>query len=113
VKKGSKTCDFVFSPMPHPVSLTSNATNMFLRLVGEDVAVEFRPTSAPVNIKADPGRMEQVLMNLVVNARDAMPTGGKIIIETREAKLDDYYVSQHPGSHPGQHVAPADFTATY
>jgi len=81
-----------------------NAKSMFQRLVGEDVAVEFRPTTPLGSIKADPGQIEQVLMNLVVNARDAMPTGGKIIIETAQAEMDEHYVSQHPGSHTGQHV---------
>lgn len=81
-----------------------NATSMFLRLVGEDIAVEFRPTNPLGSIKADPSQIEQVLMNLVVNARDAMPIGGKIIIETAEAEMDEHYVSLHPGSHAGQHV---------
>ena len=81
-----------------------NATEMFLRLVGEDIAVEFRPTAPLGSIKADPGQIEQVLMNLVVNARDAMPTGGKIIIETGEAELDESYVSQHRGAHVGEYV---------
>jgi two-component system cell cycle sensor histidine kinase/response regulator CckA len=81
-----------------------NTTDMFLRLIGEDIAVEFRPTAPLGSIKADPGQMEQVLMNLVVNARDAMPTGGKIIIETGEAELGEDYVSRHPGSHAGQHI---------
>jgi PAS domain S-box-containing protein len=81
-----------------------NVTTMLPRMVGEDIAIEFRPTTPIGNIKADPGQIEQVLMNLVVNARDAMPTGGKIIIETGLAELDKHYVSQHPGSHAGQHV---------
>jgi CheY-like chemotaxis protein len=84
--------------------LVRNATEMFLRLVGEDVSVEFRPHGPLSSIKADPGQIEQVLMNLVVNARDAMPKGGKIIIETGEAELDDDYVSLHQGSHAGQYV---------
>jgi two-component system, cell cycle sensor histidine kinase and response regulator CckA len=81
-----------------------NATSMFLRLVGEDVEIEFRPSRPLGNIKVDPGQIEQVLMNLVVNARDAMPAGGRIIIETAETKLDEDYVSRHPGSRVGHHV---------
>ncbi len=81
-----------------------NATKMFLRLVGEDIAVEFRPGPSVGNIKADPGQIEQVLMNLVVNARDAMPTGGRIMIETALGELDEEYASKHPGAHSGQHV---------
>jgi PAS domain S-box-containing protein len=81
-----------------------NATEMFLRLVGEDVALEFRPHASLSSIKADPGQIEQALMNLVVNARDAMPTGGKIIIETGLAELDEDYVALHRASHAGQYV---------
>jgi len=84
--------------------IVHNAINMFLRLVGEDIEIEFRPTIPLGSIKVDPGQIEQVLMNLVVNARDAMATGGKIIIETGEAELDEGYVSRHPGSHAGRHV---------
>jgi PAS domain S-box-containing protein len=84
--------------------IVHNAITMFLRLVGEDIEIEFRPTTPLGSIKVDPGQIEQVLMNLVVNARDAMAIGGKIIIETGEAELDEGYVSRHPGSHAGQHV---------
>jgi len=81
-----------------------NATGMFLRLVGEDVSVEFQPTNPLGSVKADPAQIEQVLMNLVLNARDAMPTGGRIVIETAEAELDEHYASEHPGAHAGQHI---------
>jgi two-component system, cell cycle sensor histidine kinase and response regulator CckA len=84
--------------------IVHNAITMFLRLVGEDIEIEFRPTTPLGSIEVDPGQIEQVLMNLVVNARDAMAIGGKIIIETGEAELDEGYVSRHPGSHAGQHV---------
>jgi len=81
-----------------------HATEMYLRLVGEDVGVEFRPTTPIGTIKVDPSQIELVLMNLVVNARDAMPTGGKIIIETGEAELDEDYACLHRGFHGGQYV---------
>jgi two-component system, cell cycle sensor histidine kinase and response regulator CckA len=84
--------------------VVQNVTTMLQRLVGEDVAISFRPTVPIGSVHADPGQIEQVLMNLVVNARDAMPRGGEIIIETGHAELDEHYVSQHPGSHAGQHV---------
>ena len=84
--------------------VVQNATEMFLRLVGDDIVVEFRPAATLGSIKADPGQIEQVLMNLAVNARDAMPTGGRIIIETGQAELDGSYVSLNRGAHVGQYV---------
>ena len=68
------------------------------------LSVSFRPTKSLGSIKADPGQIEQILMNLVVNARDAMPRGGNIVIETANVELDEHYVSEHPGSQTGQHV---------
>jgi two-component system cell cycle sensor histidine kinase/response regulator CckA len=94
----------VFPKLMDLNGVVRNVTDMFQRMVGEDIAIEFRPTTPIGCIKADPGQIEQVLMNLVVNARDAMPAGGKIIIETAPAELDERHVSQHPGSHAGPHV---------
>jgi len=54
---------------------------------------------------ADPGQVDQVILNLAVNARDAMPSGGRFTIETRNAELDDAFVKAHPGARPGPHVA--------
>ena len=84
--------------------VVNNVSTMLLRMVGESVSVSFRPTIPIGSIKGDPGQIEQILMNLVVNARDAMPRGGNIIIETAQAKLDEHYVSEHPGSQTGLHV---------
>jgi two-component system, cell cycle sensor histidine kinase and response regulator CckA len=55
-------------------------------------------------VKADPGQIQQILINLVINARDAMPLGGKITIETSNRELDEFYCNQHPGIQPGTHV---------
>ena len=68
---------------------------MLKRLIGEDI--EFRTTLDPTlgSVKADLGQIEQVIMNLVVNARDAIPEGGKIVIETSNAELDDKYAIRH------------------
>jgi signal transduction histidine kinase/CheY-like chemotaxis protein len=68
---------------------------MVQRLIGEDIEVEILLDPALHLIKADRGQIEQVLMNLVINARDAMPTGGKLTIETANAYLDETYVKKY------------------
>jgi hypothetical protein len=84
--------------------VVNNVSTMLLRMVGDSISVSFRPTTPIGSIKADPGQIEQILMNLVVNARDAMPHGGEITIETAHAELDEHYVAEHPGSQTGRHV---------
>ena len=84
--------------------LVHSLAAMLQRLIGEDVdlRLELRPELGRVS--ADPGQLEQVLMNLTVNARDAMPKGGALTIETANVDLDENYASRHIGVRPGPFV---------
>jgi PAS domain S-box-containing protein len=84
--------------------LVANLDKMLRRLIGEDIHLEQRLAPDLGRIKADPGQIEQVIMNLVVNARDAMPDGGKLTIETTNIDLDEEYATRHPAVTPGPHV---------
>jgi signal transduction histidine kinase len=77
---------------------------MLGRLLGADVEVTLLPSARAGKVRADPGQIEQVIMNLVVNARDAMPRGGKITIQTNNAELDEHYASEHLGVTTGPYV---------
>lgn len=77
---------------------------MIRRLIGEDVETVVTGTEGLWPLKADRGQLDQILMNLVVNARDAMPDGGRLTIAASNAVLDDDFVRAHPGSSPGPHV---------
>src|SRR5579883_90937 len=74
------------------------------RLIGENIEFQTSLDSGLGKIKADPGQLEQVIMNLAINARDAMPQGGKLIVETSNHDLDESYISQHPGVARGPYV---------
>jgi signal transduction histidine kinase/CheY-like chemotaxis protein len=78
--------------------------NMLRRIVGEDVELHCRPAAEIGSINLDPGLVEQAIMNLAVNARDAMPAGGRISIETAVVDLDERFVESHLGARPGRYV---------
>jgi PAS domain S-box-containing protein len=78
---------------------------MLRRLIGEDVDLVTAPAPDVGRVKADPAQIKQILMNLAVNARDAMPQGGKLTIETDDVDLDARYARLHPDVPPGRYVA--------
>jgi CheY-like chemotaxis protein len=77
---------------------------MLVRVIGEDIDLRTIIDENTGNIWADPGQIEQVLLNLAVNARDAMPRGGTLTVEAGTRELDDQYVQEHPGSVAGTFV---------
>jgi two-component system cell cycle sensor histidine kinase/response regulator CckA len=85
-------------------SLVSDMEKMLPRLLGEDIIVSLSLDTHLGDIKADESQVEQVIMNLAVNARDAMPDGGKLKIQTANAELDQVYTRDHPGSKAGHYV---------
>jgi CheY-like chemotaxis protein len=84
--------------------LLKEMERMLGRLIGEDIDLKFLAEPDLWKIKVDPGQMEQVVMNLVVNSRDAMPDGGTLIVETKNVKLDTLYSSSHPDLPTGEYV---------
>lgn len=84
--------------------LLGHFEKMLRRLIGEDVALQTELAPALARIKADPGQLEQIIMNLVVNARNAMPTGGHLTIETDTVLLDDSYPKKSVEVPPGRYV---------
>lgn len=78
--------------------------NMLRRLIGDDIEIALDLWPSEVIVNADPGQLQQVLMNLAINARDAMPKGGKLTVTTAICKLDSAYVSLHPDVVPGNYA---------
>lgn len=95
--------------MVQPILLNLNEVvsvikSMLCRLIGADIVLSTELASSLGQVRADPNQLEQVLLNLAVNARDAMPQGGRLTIETGNVELDEAYVRQHPGARAGSHV---------
>jgi len=84
--------------------LVAKTEAMLRRVIGEDVKLVSRLESSPWLVSADPGQVEQVILNLVVNAREAMPQGGTLTLETSNVVLDESYTQRHPGVRPGDCV---------
>jgi two-component system, cell cycle sensor histidine kinase and response regulator CckA len=92
---------------PHVIDLNQLILEMdalLRRLIGEDIELITIPALGLGNIRADPGQIEQVIVNLAVNSRDAMPRGGKLKVETHNALLDQEYTQQHLGVVAGRYV---------
>jgi two-component system cell cycle sensor histidine kinase/response regulator CckA len=86
-------------------ALAVDMEKMLPRLLGEDIEVSLQLDTELGTVKADQSQIEQVIMNLAVNARDAMPTGGKLKIQTCNVELDQAYTRTHPGSKVGSYVS--------
>ncbi len=92
---------------PAVLDLNKNVGNMLgmlRRLIGENIALDWTPEAGLWPVKMDPSQIDQVLVNLCVNARDAISAAGRIAIEARNAVFDDAWCAAHPNCHPGEYV---------
>jgi PAS domain S-box-containing protein len=110
---GYRAADMVLQLMIFSRGKTSGACSLSLRLllqeinrllqriIPENIKIEWKPAEDDITVKADPTQLQQVVMNLAVNARDAMPDGGQLVFETSKVELDDHFCQGHPGMQPG------------
>jgi two-component system cell cycle sensor histidine kinase/response regulator CckA len=84
--------------------LVTDSNKMLGRLIGEDIEVVIQPAPGLGTVNADPGQIEQIIFNLAVNARDAMPKGGRLTLATANVELDAAYAAIHPPATPGRYV---------
>src|SRR2546430_232267 len=84
--------------------VVTSVEKLLQRTLGEHVEFVTSLATTLPSVRADPGQLEQIFLNLAVNARDAMPTGGRLIVETADVTLDDVYADAHPGIAPGRYV---------
>jgi PAS domain S-box-containing protein len=92
---------------PRPVNMNqiiTEADKMFLRIIGEDVEVQLVPSEEDIMVMADPNQMEQALMNLVMNARDAMPDGGLLTIKNETVEIDAAFIREHGFGSEGKYA---------
>jgi PAS domain S-box-containing protein len=85
-------------------AVVTNLEPMLQRLIGENIELVIELKPGLEQVKADPGQIEQVIMNLAINARDAMPQGGKLLLETDNVELDEAYARRHIPTQPGSYV---------
>jgi two-component system, cell cycle sensor histidine kinase and response regulator CckA len=85
-------------------AVLADVAKMLHRLIGKDIELAVAPAPSLGQVKADPGQMEQVILNLAVNSRDAMPNGGSLTITTRDVELDESDSRSHEGAPPGKYV---------
>ena len=85
-------------------TVVTEVAKMLDRLIPASIELKLLPAAPPNRIKADPGQMEQVILNLAVNARDAMPQGGRLTIETRNVELQETLAGSHAQIPPGKYV---------
>jgi len=84
--------------------IVPETVKMIRRMIAEDIEFKTFLNSAPANVLANQGQLGQVLINLAINARDAMPDGGTLTFETAQVELDETYAADHPGVSPGRYV---------